>query len=131
MVYRFSDTEWEIVKTCYAKNCHRFSSITRLYMQNIINQAEPTHEITTPEQADAIITLLLAAYTANTPKDGEEEEKKEHIKSKNDIQTDDNRINMMDDILESIRLFVTNSNQEQLCLNNKNSERSRKTHDAD
>ena len=93
MQYTLSDTEWQLILTAYENNQSRFSLVTRNNIANLINTIAASKQITSLQQINLLIALLLSTGNdqqvedtkTDFPCEKKKERKKEELKSMDSI----------------------------------------------
>ena len=103
--YKFSESEWNLIIEKYKNNQSKLSPVTRSNITRLINSMATLRTISTVQQANLIIVLLLCKEDIQEIEEincSVSFEKKADVKEKNN----ENRIVEVNEIVERLRLLT-------------------------
>lgn len=102
--YKFSDSEWTVIIGLFERNRLKFSPVIRNNISKLINSMTVSRTITTAQQANTIIALLLC-----NDDDRQDEQRKICINCHDEKKTahKDKRVVPKNEMIKQIRLLIT------------------------
>jgi hypothetical protein len=112
MIYQFNESEWNMIIHAFESNKNRLSMVMRDNLKNLLSNSKQSRTITSKDEAEMIISLLVSCSQLKQSDESGEESVFDEL---NDKTEEIENALTIEQIIEQLRLFVKRIYEDNIC----------------